>query len=152
MSEHSNISNASNASRASSPSFARKSIGRRATRRTTDAVERLACVAPFDQVDLRALRALAPSTDAVHLRPGTVVARDEAPVHEFVLLVTGALDAFDALGHRRRLLPGATLGGAALAAGDTHHETVVAAVDADVVVVNGPAYRWAVAELLAARS
>jgi hypothetical protein len=78
-----------------------------------------------------------------------VLARDDTPVREFVLLLSGSLEAVDAQGRRRRLLPGATVGGDGLAAGDTHHETVVAADDADVLVVNGPAYRWALAELFA---
>lgn len=107
----------------------------------------LARTAPFDRFDIPALAPLEPSTDRVHVPTGTVVARDAAPVHEFVVLVSGRLVAEDATGRRRHLLPGATIGGAELWTGDSHHETVVADGEADVLVVNGPAYRWALAEL-----
>lgn len=116
-------------------------------RRSNAPVDQLARTAPFDKCPRRALRPLAPNVDRLQLPAGAVLARDHDLPRELIVVVEGSLTAVDHEGRRRTLGAGASVGGEELLTGREHHETVVADTPLEVLVVNGPAFRWAAAEL-----
>jgi hypothetical protein len=63
--------------------------------------------------------------------------------------VAGEAAVLHADGTRAALRPGDDIGGRELARRERHAATVVAATALEVVVVNGPAVRWAYAEGIA---
>jgi CRP-like cAMP-binding protein len=117
------------------------------SRQSNSTVDMLREHPPFDQLPRRLLRLLEQHVDRLHVSAGTVVARAGHPAYELVVVKDGAAVAV-APGDRQRLLPpGVVIGGRELASGRPHEETVVATSDLDVIVVNGPSYRWLLAEL-----
>jgi CRP-like cAMP-binding protein len=103
----------------------------------------LAALAPFDGWTDGERRPLDAHTDRLRPRPGTVVARAGTPAREAVAVVAGHVTARGGPLDGRRFGPGSWLGGDELLAGRAHAATLVAGRDLEVVVVNGPAFRWA---------
>ena len=105
----------------------------------------LAGLAPFDRQAPELVAVLEAQADRLALRPGTVVARRGARAREAVVVLAGELHGED---DGSILGPGAWVGHDALLTGRPHDETlVVGGSGASVVVVNGPAYRWALRAL-----
>ena len=103
----------------------------------------LAGVAPFDAWPPGELRPLVAHTDRMRVRSGTVLAQHGRQVREAVAVVAGEVVAQGGALDGRRYGPGTWLGGAELLAGEPYPATLVADTDLEVVVVNGPAFRWA---------
>jgi CRP-like cAMP-binding protein len=99
----------------------------------------LAATAPFDQLRPRALRPLAPHVDRLGVPEGTVLAREDETARAFIVVLEGEVI-------ERRA--GADVGRSGAGTEIGHGSTFVAASDLDLLVVNGPAYRWAVRALL----
>lgn len=95
------------------------------------------------------LAQLAPHTDRLRLPPGRTVVRAGATARELIAVLAGEAVVLRADGTRTALRPGAELGGHELARSERHAATVVATSALEVVVVNGPAVRWAFAEGIA---
>ncbi len=117
----------------------------RARRRPDVAV--LAEVPPFDRYAHTSLAPLVPHADRLRVADGTVVVREGHRARQLVIVVAGALLAT----RGRRLVgalgPGTWIGAEELLADRAHDCTLVAAEDLEVLVLNGPAYRWAVQTL-----
>ena len=106
----------------------------------------LATLPPFARHDPELLAVLDAQADRLALRPGTVVARRGARAREAVVVLAGELHGED--DDRNVLGPGAWVGHEQLLTGRPHDETlVVGGAGASVVVVNAPAYRWALRAL-----
>jgi CRP-like cAMP-binding protein len=106
----------------------------------------LAGIPPFDHCDERALAPLLPHADRLRVPRGTTLARAGQLVHQFVVVLDGEVasragDEVVVVG------PGAQLGGDELLRGDVHHRTLTTVSDVELLVVFGPAYRWAVQAL-----
>jgi CRP-like cAMP-binding protein len=110
--------------------------------RTRPDVSPLAEVAPFDEVDAKELRPLLGHTDRLRLRSGTVLAHEGHLAHEFLTVVNGEVVASRAGEVIGIFGPGTQVGAAAVLAHGSHEATVVATTEVEVLVVNGPAYRW----------
>lgn len=93
--------------------------------------------------DARRLAALAPHTDRLRLPPGRVVARAGDLARELTVVVAGEATVERDGAPPEVLAAGAQIGLAEVLAGGRHGATVVARSELDVVVVNGPAVRWA---------
>lgn len=106
-------------------------------------VARLRAVAPFDQCADDALRVLAPHADHLHVRAGTVLAREGASAREFIVVLSGRVTAMRSDTAVDQAGAGTQIGGSALVDDVAHDATWMADSDLDVLVVNGPAYRWA---------
>lgn len=101
---------------------------------------------PLSALPPRLRRQLAPHTDVLHPAPGTVLARQGATAREVVVVVAGAV-ALHRDGRRcGRIGPGDALGREEVVAGTSHPVTAVAGDGVELRVVNGPAFRAAVAE------
>lgn len=103
----------------------------------------LRAVAPFDQCGDDALRVLAPHADQLHLRAGTVLAREGTSAREFIVVLSGEVTAMRSNAMVDHTGAGTQIGGSALVDDVAHDTTWMADSDLDVLVVNGPAYRWA---------
>jgi CRP-like cAMP-binding protein len=99
-------------------------------------------IAPFDQCSVRVLRAVAPHVDRVRVRAGTVLAREGGEPREFLVVRSGEIAASRQGTDVGVDGPGAQIGGAALLDRQPHDATWTATTELDVLVVNGPAYRW----------
>jgi CRP-like cAMP-binding protein len=103
----------------------------------------LSDVPPFDRYTPRALAPLTPYVDWVRPRPGTVLATEGWMVREVLVVLAGEVQAVRQGRRLHRFGPGERIGAAELLCGARHLATLVAGDDLEVVVVNGPAYRWA---------
>lgn len=83
--------------------------------------------------------------DTLGLRPGSNVLTAGHP-HELVVVLEGEASIVHPDGTRTRLGPGTELGARELLAREATPHTVVASTTLDLLVVNGPAVRWAYAE------
>jgi CRP-like cAMP-binding protein len=111
------------------------------TRSTT--VAHLSRVASFDQVRPRDLRELAAHTDHVHLPAGSVLVREGDKAREFIVVLWGEVSASHTGGPADRFGAGTEIGGRALREHEHHDRTWTAETDVDLLVVNGPAFRFA---------
>jgi CRP-like cAMP-binding protein len=107
----------------------------------------LAGVPPFDRYPPVLLAPLAVHADRLRLRDGTVVAREGRWAREVAVVVAGVL-----LAHRGDrpiglFGPGTWVGAGELLDDRPHPVTLVAGEGLEVLVVTGPAYRWAVQTL-----
>jgi CRP-like cAMP-binding protein len=116
-------------------------------RRRRTAASPLTGVPPFDHYEPRALAPLAPYVDRLRPRPGTVLAHEGWMAREVLVVVAGEVEAARRGRSLRRFGPGEQVGAAELLCGAAHLATLVAGDDLEVVVVNGPAYRWAARSL-----
>jgi CRP-like cAMP-binding protein len=109
-------------------------------------------VPAFAVGDTRRLAELAPHTDSLRLPPGRTVVQAGATARELIVVLAGEAALLHPDGTRAVLRPGAEIGGCELLMGERHAATVVATSALEVVVVNGPAVRWAHAEGIARSS
>jgi hypothetical protein len=110
----------------------------------------LAEVHPFDRYPAAVLDRLGAHADRLRVREGTVIARRGGRAREAVKVLAGEVWTVmgDGDGRPARTLgPGAWIGAGELLATAPHADTLVAGPGLEVVVVNGPAYRWAAATL-----
>jgi CRP-like cAMP-binding protein len=107
----------------------------------------LSGIPPFDRYAPRTLAPLSPYVDWVRPRPGTVLATEGWMVREVLVVLAGEIQATRQGRRLRRFGPGERIGAAELLCGARHLATLVAGDDLEVVVVNGPAYRWAARSL-----
>jgi CRP-like cAMP-binding protein len=117
----------------------------RARRRPDVAV--LAEVPPFDRYARTSLAPLIPHADRLRLAEGTVVVREGHRARQLVIVVAGALLATRGGRPVGALGPGTWIGGDEVLADRAHDCTLVALEGVEVLVLNGPAYRWAVQTL-----
>jgi CRP-like cAMP-binding protein len=107
----------------------------------------LAEVPPFDRYARTSLAPLIPHADRLRVADGTVVVREGRRVRQLVIVVAGALLATRGGRPVGALGPGTWIGGEELLTDRTYDCTLVAAEDLEVLVLNGPAYRWAIQTL-----
>jgi CRP-like cAMP-binding protein len=107
----------------------------------------LAEVPPFDRFAHTSLAPLVPHADRLRLAEGAIVAREGHRARELVIVVAGALLATRHGRPVEALGPGTWIGGDELLADRAHDCTLVALEGVEVVVLNGPAYRWAIQTL-----
>lgn len=114
----------------------------RLMRRRAD-VSALARFPPFDRCRRKALAPLAAHVDHLRVAPGTVLAREGWTVREVLFVVAGEAIAISDDQEVRRFGPGSQIGAAELVCGAGHPATLVAGPGLELLVVYGPAYRWA---------
>jgi CRP-like cAMP-binding protein len=107
----------------------------------------LAEVPPFDRYARTSLAPLIPHADRLRLAEGTVVVREGHRARQLVIVVAGALLATCGGRPVGALGPGTWIGGDEVLADRAHDSTLVALEGVEVLVLNGPAYRWAVQTL-----
>jgi CRP-like cAMP-binding protein len=107
----------------------------------------LAEVPPFDRYARTSLAPLIPHADRLRVADGTVVVREGRRARQLVIVVAGALLATRGGRPVAALGPGTWIGGEELLTDRTYDCTLVAAEDLEVLVLNGPAYRWAIQTL-----
>lgn len=107
----------------------------------------LAEVPPFNRYARTSLAPLIPHADRLRIADGTVVIREGHRARELVIVVAGALLATRAGRPVGALGPGTWIGAQELLSSRAHDCTLVAAEGLEVLVLNGPAYRWAVQTL-----
>ncbi|MGH9112361.1 MAG: cyclic nucleotide-binding domain-containing protein [Acidimicrobiales bacterium] len=100
-------------------------------------------VAPFDRYRRRALAPLAAHADRLRVTSGTVFAREGHLARELVIVLSGAVLATRGGQPVGAFGPGTAIGGAELLAGGVHQATLVAGEGLEVLVLAGPAYRYA---------
>ncbi len=107
----------------------------------------LAEVPPFDRFAHTSLAPLVPHADRLRLAEGAIVVREGHRARQLVIVVAGALLATRDGRPVEALGPGTWIGGDELLADRAHDCTLVALEGVEVVVLNGPAYRWAIQTL-----
>jgi CRP-like cAMP-binding protein len=117
----------------------------RARRRPDVAV--LADVPPFDRYARTSLAPLIPHADRLRVTDGTVVAREGHRARQLVIVLSGAVLATRGGRPVGALGPGTWIGAEEVLADRAHDSTLVAAEGLEVLVLNGPAFRWAVQTL-----
>jgi CRP-like cAMP-binding protein len=108
----------------------------------------LARFSPFDRCPAKALAPLTAHVDQVRVAEGTVLAREAWAVREVLCVLAGEVIAIHDGRELRRFGPGTQVGVAELLCGASHPATLVAGPDLEVLVIYGPAYRWAAQTLL----
>jgi CRP-like cAMP-binding protein len=103
----------------------------------------LAGVPPFDRYPRRELALLAAHVDQVRVAPGVVLAHEGWMVRQVFVVLSGEVHAWRRGRRLRHFGPGEQICAAELLCGAGHLATLVAGDDLDLLVVNGPAYRWA---------
>jgi len=112
------------------------------SRRSATDVSLLA-VAPFANYSQRAVRPLAMHADKLRLREGTELVHEQQRADEFLVVLSGEVVAHCDGREVGRLGTGAHIGATELLQGTRHAHTLLAGCDLDVLVVNGPSFRWA---------
>jgi CRP-like cAMP-binding protein len=107
----------------------------------------LAGIAPFDRCRPKALAPLSAHVDKLRVPQGTVLAHEGWTVRELLVVLAGEVVATHEGRVVHRFQPGAQIGAAELLSGTTHPATLVAGAGLEILIVNGPAYRWAVQAL-----
>lgn len=110
-------------------------------------VSALAGVPLFAPYRARELAPLARHADRLPVAPGTVLARQGARAREVVVILAGDAALVRDGTEIGRLGPGSVVGACEELAGDTHAASVVAGGGTSVLVLPGPAFRWAVRSL-----
>jgi CRP-like cAMP-binding protein len=107
----------------------------------------LAEVPPFDRYARTSLAPLIPHADRLRIADGIIIIREGQRARQLVIVVAGALLATRGGRPVGALGPGTWVGAQELLTGSAHDCTLVAAEGLEVLVLNGPAYRWAVQTL-----
>jgi len=123
-------------------------LPRVAGRRQPD-VGNLLRVPAFAHGDPGRLAEVAPHADSLRLPPGRTLVQAGATARELIVVLAGEAAVLRPDGTHGVLGPGAEIGGCELLSHERHAATVVAVSALEVVVVNGPAVRWAHAEGIA---
>lgn len=112
-------------------------------RKPTSIVTTLTAWPPFDQVpdDLRPV--LSEHTDRLCVPAGSVLARQGELARQFVLVLDGEIATSGSDGQITLRDAGVQIGGRELMWDEPYDATWTALSDLDVLVVNGPAFRWA---------
>lgn len=106
-------------------------------------VAHLRGLAPFDQIPAGRLRAMGAHVDRLHVREGTVIARQGHMAREVVIVLDGDVLATRDGDEVVRGSAGTQIGADGLLDRRPHDCTWIASTDLEVVVVNGPAFRSA---------
>jgi CRP-like cAMP-binding protein len=106
-------------------------------------VSALAEVPPFDRYGRRSLAPLARHADRIDVAPGTALAREGRRAREALVVVHGDAVVLRGGSEVERKGPGAWVGAHELLADAAYDATVVAGDDLSVLVLTGPAFRWA---------
>lgn len=119
----------------------------RGLRRRGDAASPFAGVAPFDRYPARMLTPLAPHVDRLRVPQGRALAHEGWLVREVLVVLAGEVIAIRGGQDCLRIDPGAHIGATELLRGGTHPASLVAGANLELLVINGPAYRWAARSL-----
>ena len=93
------------------------------------------------------LAALLPNADVIDVAAGTVIAEGGASAQQFVGIVDGYVEALDEHGRTTVVGPRGQIGARELLDDRAHSVTLAARTAATLVVVFGPAFRWAAGDL-----
>jgi hypothetical protein len=121
--------------------------GARRWRRNRRPAPLLGQVQPFARYPQKVLDSLGNYADRVSVREGTVIATRGRRAREAVVVLAGEVRAVPDGGPARSLGPGSWLGPRQILASEPYADTFVAGPGLEVVVLNGPAYRWAATNL-----
>jgi CRP-like cAMP-binding protein len=105
-------------------------------------VAQLRGFAPFDRAPVRVLQQLGPHVDRLRVRAGTVLAHEGRVARELVVVLDGDVLAIRAGDDVVTGSTGTQIGAFGVLDRRPHDRTWIARTDLDVVVVNGPAFRW----------
>jgi CRP-like cAMP-binding protein len=111
-------------------------------RKPTSIVTTLTAWPPFDQVPDDVWPMLAEHTDRLSVPAGSVLAREGELARQFVLVLDGEV-ATSGVEQTTLRDPGVQIGARELMWGQPYDATWTALSELDVLVVNGPAFRWA---------
>ena len=115
--------------------------------RTNPTLRALAQIDLFRSCDADQLATLLPNADVVDVAAGTVIAEAGTSARQFVGIVDGYVEAVDESGRTTVIGPRAQIGGLELLDDRAHSVTFTARTAATLVVVFGPAFRWAADDL-----
>jgi CRP-like cAMP-binding protein len=107
----------------------------------------LAQIDVFLSCDADQLAILQPNTDVIDVAAGTIIAQAGTSARQFVGIVDGYVEAVDESGRTTVLGPRTQLGARELLDDRAHSVTLTARTAATLVVVFGPAFRWAADDL-----
>ncbi len=107
----------------------------------------LAQIDLFRSCDADQLATLLPNADVIDVAAGTVIAEAGASAQQFVGIVDGYVEAVDEHGRTTVVGPRAQIGARELLDDRAHSVTFTARTGATLVVVFGPAFRWAAGDL-----
>jgi CRP-like cAMP-binding protein len=120
---------------------------RRNNRADTELLRRIGLGERFTDKELGHL---AEHTDVLRVPAGTQLAQAGAPVRQFLAVLEGSVELRGL--HGGVAGPGTQIGATELASGDAHPATVTAELDSTLVVIFGPAFRWAAVGAFEGRS
>jgi CRP-like cAMP-binding protein len=103
---------------------------------------RLRSFAPFDRAPVQLLQELGPHADRLRVPAGTVLAHEGRVPRELVVVLEGDVLATRDGHEVDSGSTGTQIGAFGLLDRRPHDRTWTARTDLDVVVVNGPAFRW----------
>jgi CRP-like cAMP-binding protein len=106
-------------------------------------VSALAEVPPFDHYGWRSLAPLARHADRIDVAPGTTLAWEGRRAREVLVVVRGDVVVLRGGSEVERQGPGTWIGAHELLEDAAYDATVVAGNDLSVLVLSGPAFRWA---------
>jgi hypothetical protein len=112
-------------------------------RKPTSIVTTLTAWPPFDQLPDDLWPVLAEHTDRLSVPVGSVLARRGELARQFVLVLDGEVATSDEGGRTVHRDAGVQIGAQELTWNEPYDATWTASSDLDVLVVNGPAFRWA---------
>ena len=107
----------------------------------------LAQIDLFRSCDADQLAVLLPNTDVIDVAAGTVIAQAGTSAQQFVGIVDGYVEAVDEHGRTSVMGPREQIGARELLDDRAHSATLTARTAATLVVVFGPAFRWAADDL-----
>jgi hypothetical protein len=105
-------------------------------------VAQLRGFAPFDRAPVRVLQELGPHVDRLRVPAGTVLAHEGRVARELVVVLEGDVVGIHGGVDVVSGSTGTQIGAFGLLDRRPHDHTWIARTDLDVVVVNGPAFRW----------
>jgi CRP-like cAMP-binding protein len=115
--------------------------------RTNPTLRALAQIDLFRSCNADQLAPLLPNADVIDVAVGTVIAEAGTAAQQFVGIVDGYVEALDEHGRMTVVGPGEQIGARELVDDRAHSVTVIARTAATLVVVFGPAFRWAAGDL-----
>jgi CRP-like cAMP-binding protein len=96
-------------------------------------------------LDRKQLEELAAHTDVLRVPNGEVLARAGHLSKQFIAVIDGYVDIATPAGHCSVAGPGTQLGADELLGGHSHAATISTRSESTLLVIFGPAYRWAMA-------
>lgn len=101
----------------------------------------------FEGCTPRQLTPVAPHADRIRVPAGGVIAEAGRSARELMVVLRGVTRVETPAGHLGCMVPGEAIAPHAVAEHGELPVTVTAVTDVELLVVNGPAFRWAVREL-----